>query len=543
MATAKHQAAKNEKLLQQLARLQENKRCAICTAQGPQCTCHPPGIFVCTQCGGVIRQFPGFRIKSRTMATYSADEVNTVKDAGNKKFQQTYLGKWNSAAMPPPIDRNPKKIEAFVKHVLVEKNFYKEASIQEAPRASQPPSPAVVSPVPRIPVAPPPATSATATSTRSVDLLGVGTDSSASDASIFPAFSQATTHTTESSSFDPFALPPTTPTAPKSPAIAHATSGAWEDAFSQASTSSFAPAAPPSTAGAQEWQAFGDGGDAFAPASVAPGGDNVSSTEQPGSPKESKKMRELPMDLFSDPTPQYTNQYGAFGANPSASPQVPGMMQVTQMTQQPTPNVQAQFQNVQGMVIPGHGYLPTNNIMQAQAQLHPTYQAYQAQAGMIQPNHMPGYGVAQPGMMVPGMTAATPAGHQGMNGGLQTHMVAGGPQPGAQGLFSQTSLQETQAADNGLFRNLVDDIRSSLPPKSQRSIDSIGRMGSFGLTPSGYQTPSPRAGGLGFGVGAQSGLQAQQQPFGNPRSTVMGQSGLMGASPQGGFSTSGNPFA
>ena len=30
------------------------------------------------------RQFPGFRIRSRTMATYSTDDVNELKEAGNE---------------------------------------------------------------------------------------------------------------------------------------------------------------------------------------------------------------------------------------------------------------------------------------------------------------------------------------------------------------------------------------------------------------------------------------------------------------------------
>lgn len=211
------------------------------------------------------------------------------------------------------------------------------------------------------------------------------------------------------------------------------------------------------------------------------------------------------------------------------------------MAQQMPPNAQPQFQNVPGMVMPGQGYLQPNNPMHAQAHMHPMYQAYQAQAGMVQPNHMSGYGAAPQGVMMPGMTNMAPAGHQGMNGGLQSHMVPASPQSGAQPLFSPTPLQESQAADNGLFRNLVEDIRSSLPPKSQRSVDSMARMGSFGLPQTGYQSPSPTAAGLGFGV--QGSLQGQQQSFGNPQAPVMGQSGLMGASPQGGFSTSGNPFA
>lgn len=42
-----------------------------------------------------------------------------------------YLAKWNSSSFPAPTDKNPKKVEEFIKQVLVDKNFYSETPVEQ----------------------------------------------------------------------------------------------------------------------------------------------------------------------------------------------------------------------------------------------------------------------------------------------------------------------------------------------------------------------------------------------------------------------------
>jgi len=64
------------------------------------------------------------------MATYTAPEVQQMKDGGNAKFSSKYLAKWNSSSFPAPVDKNPKKVEEFIKQVLVDKVFYSETPVE-----------------------------------------------------------------------------------------------------------------------------------------------------------------------------------------------------------------------------------------------------------------------------------------------------------------------------------------------------------------------------------------------------------------------------
>ncbi|CAD7700072.1 unnamed protein product [Ostreobium quekettii] len=172
----------------------------------------------------------------------------------------------------------------------------------------------------------------------------------------------------------------------------------------------------------------------------------------------------------------------------------------------------------------------------------------QYQSGMPQ-GQTPGMGFGV-GQAIPGAGVMngmqTP---QAANGGLQPQMAAVSSQPG--GIMSATSLstpaQEGQGGDGGLFRNLVEDVRGSLP-KTQNTSSTMGGLGGLGSL-----------GGLGgFGGMPQAGYQSDpaslQQGYGNPKpglspSPLMGQpplmsqSSLMGTTPQNTFSTSGNPFA
>lgn len=74
------------------------------------------------------------------MATYTAQEVQQMREGGNGAFSIKYLAKWNSSSFPAPVDKNPKKVEEFIKQVLVDKVFYSETAVENRTETMRQPS-------------------------------------------------------------------------------------------------------------------------------------------------------------------------------------------------------------------------------------------------------------------------------------------------------------------------------------------------------------------------------------------------------------------
>jgi hypothetical protein len=85
-----------KKLAAQVAELRalpDNKRCWDCETLGTTYYVPQLSIFVCMQCSGVHMQF-GHRVKSVTLADFSADEVEAMRQGGNQARAQA----WRAAA-------------------------------------------------------------------------------------------------------------------------------------------------------------------------------------------------------------------------------------------------------------------------------------------------------------------------------------------------------------------------------------------------------------------------------------------------------------
>lgn len=104
MASQKALEAKHEKILKELARRPDNKRCVNCDTTGPSYVVTNFNIFVCTVCGGVHRQF-GHRVKGITMASFKSDEIAALQSGGNEACIRVYLAKWQQKDLAKPVDR------------------------------------------------------------------------------------------------------------------------------------------------------------------------------------------------------------------------------------------------------------------------------------------------------------------------------------------------------------------------------------------------------------------------------------------------------
>ncbi|TYJ18000.1 hypothetical protein E1A91_A09G092200v1 [Gossypium mustelinum] len=74
---------KNEKIVRNLMKLPSNRRCINCNSQGPQYVCTNFSTFVCATCSGIHREF-SHRVKSVSMATFTAEDVAGLREGGNE---------------------------------------------------------------------------------------------------------------------------------------------------------------------------------------------------------------------------------------------------------------------------------------------------------------------------------------------------------------------------------------------------------------------------------------------------------------------------
>ncbi|KAH9760972.1 Arf-GAP domain-containing protein [Citrus sinensis] len=102
-----------EGIIRGLLKLPENRRCINCNCLGPQYVCTTFLTFVCTNCSGVHREFT-HRVKSISMAKFSAEEVSALQAAGNE-VEFLLIHMFSSS--------NLNRIRDFIKHVYVDRRY------------------------------------------------------------------------------------------------------------------------------------------------------------------------------------------------------------------------------------------------------------------------------------------------------------------------------------------------------------------------------------------------------------------------------------
>lgn len=94
------QESSNDKMLKTLREIVSsgsNRQCFDCGQRGVTYVNMTIGSFVCTSCSGVLRGLtPPHRVKSISMATFTADELEFVRTHGNDECAKTWLGLWDS---------------------------------------------------------------------------------------------------------------------------------------------------------------------------------------------------------------------------------------------------------------------------------------------------------------------------------------------------------------------------------------------------------------------------------------------------------------
>ncbi|XP_077256692.1 arf GTPase activating protein drongo isoform X1 [Temnothorax americanus] len=150
-STKRKQDERNLKTLRELVSQPGNKECFDCNQRGPTYVNMTIGSFVCTSCSGMLRGLtPPHRVKSISMATFTQDEIDFVKEHGNEYCRRIWLGLMNSNS-PQNLDtKDEQKMKNLMSAKYEIKRYYLDPSIANQNIVAQPRSQSASS-VPRVP--------------------------------------------------------------------------------------------------------------------------------------------------------------------------------------------------------------------------------------------------------------------------------------------------------------------------------------------------------------------------------------------------------
>ncbi|XP_061344978.1 probable ADP-ribosylation factor GTPase-activating protein AGD14 isoform X2 [Gastrolobium bilobum] len=133
MASRLKEDEKNERIIRGLLKLTPNKRCINCNSLGTQYVCTNFWTFVCTNCSGIHREFT-HRVKSISMAKFTAQEVSALQERGNQHAKEIYFKEWDPQRHSLPDSSNVDRLRDFIKHVYVDRRFTGEKTFDKPPR-------------------------------------------------------------------------------------------------------------------------------------------------------------------------------------------------------------------------------------------------------------------------------------------------------------------------------------------------------------------------------------------------------------------------
>ncbi|XP_057417338.1 probable ADP-ribosylation factor GTPase-activating protein AGD14 isoform X2 [Lotus japonicus] len=127
---------KNERKIRGLLKLTPNRRCVNCNSLGPQYVCTNFWTFVCTNCSGIHREFT-HRVKSVSMAKFTAQEVSALQEGGNQHAKEIYFKEWDPQRHSLPDSHNVDRLREFIKHIYVDRRFTGERTYDKPPRSDK----------------------------------------------------------------------------------------------------------------------------------------------------------------------------------------------------------------------------------------------------------------------------------------------------------------------------------------------------------------------------------------------------------------------
>lgn len=123
--------------LQDLRRLPANKRCFDCQQAASTYAVIDFGVFVCSICAGLHREF-SHRVKGLSTCNFKEAEVDKLKTCGNEASAKLWMAKANTGTNPVPNVKDSNRLKEFLRLKYIKKAFYQETKPQEKPKPKPP---------------------------------------------------------------------------------------------------------------------------------------------------------------------------------------------------------------------------------------------------------------------------------------------------------------------------------------------------------------------------------------------------------------------
>lgn len=119
-----------------LRNLAENKKCFDCHEKGTTYAVMDFGVFTCSTCAGVHREF-GHKVKGLGMCIFNEEEVKNLTQNGNKNQQANLMANWNAKSHPEPDKKNNTQMKDFFTMKYTKKRFMAKSKKQSSKKKVQ----------------------------------------------------------------------------------------------------------------------------------------------------------------------------------------------------------------------------------------------------------------------------------------------------------------------------------------------------------------------------------------------------------------------
>jgi len=130
------------KEINDMRKVPANKKCFECGEIGTTYIVPDFGIFVCSVCAGIHREF-NHRVKGLSMSNFSQAELDLLKTQGNEACQRTWMARYNPRDFPQPTPKETQRIKDFIRLKYRERRWYQDVQAEVAPPQQSTVEPAV----------------------------------------------------------------------------------------------------------------------------------------------------------------------------------------------------------------------------------------------------------------------------------------------------------------------------------------------------------------------------------------------------------------
>ncbi|RUS28968.1 hypothetical protein BC938DRAFT_481221, partial [Jimgerdemannia flammicorona] len=123
----KKKEERNQQIMRDLLKLQENKKCFDCPTKGPVYVNLNTQTFVCAKCSGLVREI-GHRVKSISASIFTSAEVTAMQVGGNGIATRVWLARYHATGPEPEYEN---ELREFMRQKYVEKKWVDEVALRE----------------------------------------------------------------------------------------------------------------------------------------------------------------------------------------------------------------------------------------------------------------------------------------------------------------------------------------------------------------------------------------------------------------------------